>query len=225
MGYLDGSTVVVDAVLTKLGRKKLAEGGALEISQFALGDTGIDYTLWNVSHPSGSNSYGEAITSLPQLEAVTNETNALRFKLATYARDTEFIPYLNFPEGVARTISGNGQAYRITITPATINATDGSYQYVISDTSAVNYSAEGVISEVEGSGPTGYTGGVPSALEIPTPVTIIATGPLNLTAKVVTAQKTLNVAVSGMDTGATDNVSVTVLKNDTTDGAGQEQLA
>jgi hypothetical protein len=223
MGYLDGSTVVVDAVLTKLGRKKLAEGGSLNITQFALGDTGIDYNLWNVDHPSGSNSYGSAITALPQLEAVTSETNALRFKLATYARDTEFIPFLNFPEGTTRTINGSGQAYSIIITPTTINATDGAYQYTINDTSAISYVAEGQISIDEGSGPTGFDGGVPSALEIPTPVTIVATGALSLVANIVDAQKTLNVQVTGIDTGATDNVGVTVLKNNTTDGVGTQQ--
>tara|TARA_A100001391_G_scaffold157913_1_gene116205 strand:+ start:78 stop:749 length:672 start_codon:yes stop_codon:yes gene_type:complete len=223
MGYLDGSTVVVDAVLTKLGRKRLAQGGALNITQFALGDTGVDYTLWNVDHPSGSNSYGSAITALPQLEAVTSETNALRFKLATYARDTEFIPFLNFPEGTARTINGHGTQYGIIITPSTINATDSAYQYVINDTTPINYQAEGQISIDEGSGPTGFDGGVPSALEIPTPITIVATGALGISGKVVDAQKTLNVQVTGIDTGATDNVSVTVLKNNTTDGVGQTE--
>ena len=220
MGYLDGSTVVVDAVLTKLGRKKLAQGGALNITQFALGDTGIDYTLWNVDHPSGSNSYGSAITALPQLEAVTSETNALRFKLATYARDTEFIPFLNFPEGTTRTINGHGNQYGIIITPNTINATDSAYQYVINDTTPINWQANGEVSVDEGSGPTGFDGGVPSALEIPTPVTVIATGALGIAAKVVDAQKTLNVQITGIDTGATDNVQVTVLKNNTNDGVG-----
>jgi len=221
MGYLDGSTVVVDAVLTKLGRKKLAQGGALNITQFALGDTGIDYTLWNVDHPSGSNSYGSAITALPQLEAVTSETNALRFKLATYARDTEFIPFLNFPEGTTRTINGHGNQYGIIITPTTINATDSAYQYVINDTTPINWQVNGEVSVDEGSGPTGFDGGVPSALEIPTPVTVIGTGALGISAKVVDAQKTLNVQVTGIDTGATDNIQVTVLKNNTNDGVGQ----
>ena len=221
MGYLDGSTVVVDAVLTKLGRKKLAQGGALNITQFALGDTGIDYTLWNVDHPSGSNSYGSAITALPQLEAVTSETNALRFKLATYARDTEFIPFLNFPEGTTRTINGHGNQYGIIITPTTINATDSAYQYVINDTTPINWQVNGEVSVDEGSGPTGFDGGVPSALEIPTPVTVIGTGALGMSGKVVDAQKTLNVQVTGIDTGATDNIQVTVLKNNTNDGVGQ----
>ena len=226
MGYLDGSTVVVDAVLTKLGRKKLAEGGALNITKFALGDTGVDYTLWNVDHPSGSNSYGNAITALPQLEAVTSETNSLRFKLATYARDTEFLPYLTFPgvTGNALTIEGAGPQYIVTIQGNTINATDNSYMYEISDTTAVNFAVDGQISVVEGSGPTGYEGiSVPAALEIPRPVTVVGTGRLSLEAKTLDAQKTFNVQITGMDTGATDNIVVTALKNDTTTGEGQQE--
>ena len=39
MGYLDNSTIVVDAVLTKQGRKLLALGQGLNISYFTLSDT------------------------------------------------------------------------------------------------------------------------------------------------------------------------------------------
>lgn len=228
MGYLDGSTVIVDAVLTKLGRKKLAQGGALNISKFALGDTGVDYTLWNVDHPSGSNSYGAAITSLPQLEAVTSETNSLRFKLATFARDTEFLPFLSITgvQANAITVEGAGSNYIEKIDPSTINATDASYMYEISDVTAINYSVDGQISVAEGSGPTGYEGiSVPSALEIPRPVTIVGTGALNIEAKTLDAQKTFNVQITGMDTGATDNVVVTCQKNDNTTGTGEVEGA
>jgi len=226
MGYLDGSTVIVDAVLTKLGRKKLAQGGALNISKFALGDTGVDYTLWNVDHPSGSNSYGQAITNLPQLEAVTSETNSLRFKLATFARDTEFLPYLSFAgiDGGSVSIRGVGAGYKQKIEATTINATDASFMYELSDVTAINYSVDGQISIVEGSGPIGYEGiSVPSALEIPRPVTIVGTGALNLESKTLDAQKTFNVQITGMDTGATDNIIVTALKNDSISGEGSAE--
>ena len=154
MGYLDGSSIVVDAVLTKLGRKKLATGGALNITKFALGDTGIDYTLFNVDHPSGSNSYASAITQLPQLEAVTGETQALRYKLVTFSRDTEFIPYLFFPEGRTRTISGFGSVYEILISPSTVNAEDSLYQFTINDTAPIIYTLAGQTAVIEGSSAT-----------------------------------------------------------------------
>ena len=83
MGYLDNSTIVVDAVLTKQGRKLLALGQGLNISYFTLTDTGVDYSLWNPDHPSGSAYYGEAIEKLPQVEASVHSQYALRNKLIT----------------------------------------------------------------------------------------------------------------------------------------------
>ena len=73
MGLLDSDTVIVDAILTKLGRDKLRQGQPLGITQYAFGDTGVDYSLYNPNHPSGSDSYGSAITALPQLEAVPDD--------------------------------------------------------------------------------------------------------------------------------------------------------
>ena len=49
MGILDNDTVIVDAILTKIGRRKLAQGQPLGIRKFAFGDTGVDYTLYNPS--------------------------------------------------------------------------------------------------------------------------------------------------------------------------------
>ena len=78
MGILDNDTVIVDAILTKLGRDKLRQGRPLGITQYAFGDTGVDYTLYNSDHPSGSDSYGSAITSLPMLEAVPDDDVFMR---------------------------------------------------------------------------------------------------------------------------------------------------
>ena len=44
MGFLDNSTVTVDAILTKKGREILANGGDLNITKFALSDEEVDYT-------------------------------------------------------------------------------------------------------------------------------------------------------------------------------------
>ena len=43
MGYLDNSSVTVDAILTLKGRELLAQGGnAFNITQFALADDEVD---------------------------------------------------------------------------------------------------------------------------------------------------------------------------------------
>ena len=94
MGYLDGSTITVDAILTQEGRKKLARGAGLGISKFSLSDDGIDYKLWNTGHPSGSAYYGEAINNLPNLEAITDGHIGMRYNLMTMDRDRVFLPYL-----------------------------------------------------------------------------------------------------------------------------------
>ena len=120
MGYLDNSTIVVDAVLTKQGRKLLALGQGLNISYFTLSDTGVDYTLWNPDHPSGSAYYGEAIENLPNLEALPNSAYFMRNNLLSLARDVKAMPYVTlgglgigqaashtWPEGSAPTLGIN----------------------------------------------------------------------------------------------------------------------
>ena len=94
MGYLDNSTIVVDAVLTKQGRKLLALGQGLNISYFTLSDTGVDYSLWNPDHPSGSAFYGEAIENLPMLEASVHAEYNLRNRLISLNQNTVAVPAL-----------------------------------------------------------------------------------------------------------------------------------
>ena len=94
MGYLDGTSITVDAVLTKKGRDILKNGGNLNITSFTLSDTGVDYTLWNPDHPSGSAFYGEAIENLPMLEASVHAEYNLRNRLISLNQNTVAIPAL-----------------------------------------------------------------------------------------------------------------------------------
>jgi len=94
MGYLDNSSITVDAVLTKKGREILKNGGNLNITTFTLSDTGVDYTIWNPDHPSGSAFYGEAIENLPMLEASVHAEYNLRNRLITLNQDTVAVPAL-----------------------------------------------------------------------------------------------------------------------------------
>ena len=54
MGFLDNSSITVDAILTKRGREILSEGGDLAIVKFALSDEEVDYSLYDVTHPNGT---------------------------------------------------------------------------------------------------------------------------------------------------------------------------
>jgi len=94
MGYLDNSSITVDAVLTKKGREILKDGGNLNITSFTLSDTGVDYSLWNPSHPSGSTHYGEAIENLPMLEANVHAEFNLRNRLITLGKKATALPTL-----------------------------------------------------------------------------------------------------------------------------------
>ena len=102
MGILDNDTVIVDAILTKIGRQKLAQGQPLGVTKFAFGDTGVDYTLYNPNHPSGSDSYGTAITSLPMLEAVPDDNVFMRSKLwGDGDRNISSFSFINITSGTS----------------------------------------------------------------------------------------------------------------------------
>ena len=103
MGYLNNQVVTVDAILTTKGRELLARGdGSFNITQFALSDDEIDYTLYNPSNPSGSAYYGEAIQNMPLLEAFPDEGQMLKYKLATLPRDTAKMPVLDIGLGLIK---------------------------------------------------------------------------------------------------------------------------
>lgn len=118
MAYLNNQYVTIDAVLTKKGRELLARNdGSFQITQFALADDEIDYTLYNPNHPSGSAFFGEAIEAMPLLEAFTDETQMMKYKLVTLPRGTSKLPVLNL--SVAQVTLPQAASY--TITPQTLN--------------------------------------------------------------------------------------------------------
>ena len=95
MGYLDNSSVTVDAILTKRGRELLAQGsGKFNITHFALSDDEIDYDLWNPANPLGTNYFGATIESLPITEAVPDETQSMKYKLISLPTGQISIPYI-----------------------------------------------------------------------------------------------------------------------------------
>ena len=92
MGYLDNSTITVDAVLTKVGRDLLASGQAINPVRIVFTDTEIDYRLWNPSHPSGSAYYGEAIENMPLTEALVKAETFYRDRLMSLPQNVIRIP-------------------------------------------------------------------------------------------------------------------------------------
>ena len=118
MGYLNNSVITVDAILTKKGREALARNdGSFRITQFALADDEIDYTLFNPSHPSGSAFYGEGIDGMPLLEAFPEQNQIMKYKLATLPRGTAKLPVLDIGFS-AITLQ---QGAQLAVTPQTLN--------------------------------------------------------------------------------------------------------
>lgn len=118
MGYLDNTTVTVDAILTNKGREILAAGGRLNVVKFALSDDEVDYDLWNPAHTLGTNYYGKVIEDMPVLEALPDETQMMRYKLITLPKDVIGIPVISVqPNAVTFT----SLTQEITVKPSTLN--------------------------------------------------------------------------------------------------------
>lgn len=118
MGYLNNQVITVDAILTKKGRELLTQNdGSFRITQFALADDEIDYTLYNPNNPSVSAYYGQAIENMPLLEAFPDESQIMKYKLATLPRGTAVLPVISLGLSVVSLPQGASLA----ITPQTLN--------------------------------------------------------------------------------------------------------
>ena len=83
MGYLNNTTRVLDAILTKKGRELLSSGADFTVIKFALGDDEIDYGLWDTTHTLGTDYYGAAIDNLPALEPFNDPSEIMKYKVVT----------------------------------------------------------------------------------------------------------------------------------------------
>jgi hypothetical protein len=203
MGYLDNTTITVDAILTKKGRQKLAQGQSLNITKFALGDDEIDYALYEPAHPKGSSYYDAAILSLPITEASPDETQVLRYKLVTLPKGTTKIPVVSLgiaSVGVYQTDGGVG------MTPTTSPAGNSSagYTVVLADQRA------GTITVTKGSTASGtipvFLGeSVTTTAQVVSGLEFRFTPNPNLTSDVKTT-----ITVYGNETGGSQTIPVTV---------------
>ena len=94
MSFLDNTTQVVDAVLTKKGRERLSQN-QFSITKFGLGDDEIDYGLWNEANSGGPNFYGIILDNMPIQQAFLNNLDALKYNLTTLEIDTNNAPMIS----------------------------------------------------------------------------------------------------------------------------------
>ena len=141
MGFLDNTSITVDAILTKKGRELLARGqDEFRITKFALADDEIDYNLWDTSHPNGSNYYGAVIENMPLLEAFVDENQLMRYKLTTLPKETAKLPILELP---SPSLTFNGAGITQAVTPNTRNAPNETYTFTLFNADVANISLTG----------------------------------------------------------------------------------
>jgi hypothetical protein len=218
MGYLNNQVVTVDAILTNKGRELLAKNdGSFRITQFALADDEIDYTLYNPTHPSGSSFYGEAIQNMPLLEAFPIETQIMKYKLATLPRGTAKLPVLDLGYSAITLVQGASLA----ITPQTLNylgnnqtfETSG-YSATISDVRLFStFTGIGINTEAA----TSANAAVTSTTTLGTNVSTTVIGSqINLRATTVNTlfgtntQLSATLTIVGLDSGARLTIPVTI---------------
>ena len=221
MGYLNNQVVTVDAILTKKGRELLAQNdGSFRITQFALADDEIDYTLYNPNNPSGSAYYGEAIANMPLLEAFPDESQIMKYKIATLPRGTAVLPVLDL--GYASITLKQGAS--LAITPQTLNYLGNSttnetsgYSATISDVRTMStFNGVGIQSTAataQNATSTTTLGTNVSSTVIGSQINLRATTVNTLFGSNSTLSTTLTVV--GLDSGARLTIPVTITKTTT----------
>ena len=209
MGFLDNSSITVDAILTKYGKKKLADGNSLGISKFGLSDDGVDYKLWNEGNPGGSDKYGEAIEEMPMIEASTDMRLNMRYKLGPGEINQIVNPYLILDATEYTLKYQNEEIGAEHIIPSTGNlAGDESYIFTIIDSSNIMHRPSGKLEDPA----EGHKSGLPEGGE-ETTVVVGPTGQLTIWAAPVMATQRTSILVEGATTGASATIRVTIEKN------------
>lgn len=218
MGYLNNAVITVDAILTDRGRELLARGdGSFKITQFALSDDEIDYSLYDPTDPSGSAFFGKNIENMPLLEAMPKATQNLRYKLTTLPRGTAQMPILDI--GYTSIILKQGAT--LSITPQTLNYLGnnqvfeaGGYTVTIADVRTMaSFDGIGVNTQLaQNLNSTQTLGAATQKTVVGTTINMKATTVNTLFGSTATEIKT-SLLVVGRDSGARITVPLTITKN------------
>lgn len=207
MGFLDNTSITVDAVLTKKGRELLARGqNEFQITKFALADDEVDYELWNAAHPLGSDYYGIIIENMPIVEAVTDESYSLKYKLLTLPKNTIRIPQI-VPNPTSVTLEEGGNQQVITLT--TKNGGNETLGYTVtlinSDAASIIGDGNGIANAADPVGPN----------EDKRSVTISTNSTFTIQSKVLADNVDIStrVVVVGNETGGREEITLTVTNN------------
>jgi hypothetical protein len=188
--------------------------GSFQITQFALADDEIDYTLYNPNHPSGSAFYGEAIENVPVLEAIPNESQIMRYKLVTLPRGTSKLPVIN----IGYNSISLRQGASLTITPQTLNYLGSTstfeangYTATIADSRLISsFSGTGITSTTPTQNLNTTTGTILSVTQLGTSFTLTGTTINTLFGSLQTL--TTTITVIGRDSGARITIPLNIQK-------------
>jgi len=154
MGFKDdiGCTIVLDAIMTDLGRQRMAAGN-LVISKYAFGDDEIDYALGYEDLSAGYVVLSASTT--PLLEAFNHVNGDINYGLLSYNRnDLRYLPIIKPNEKLdqsvwmfrsgsnAGTYSPIGNTYYLSVNDETTNKLKedlGDYQYILEHDSHTAY--------------------------------------------------------------------------------------
>ena len=206
MGFLNNTTVTVDAILTKKGRELLAQGTeAFNITKFALADDEVDYNLWDVTHPNGTDYYGKVIENMPLLEAVPDENHVMRYKLITLPKNTTKMPVIFvFPESITFTAAGGLTQIQPLVQPGTDNVQDTSYTFILHDQSVATMTTTDAVGGVGATTPF-FLGDD----DAPNSKTVVAKTVKIGIVPVEGTGKSTQLTIVGNDTGATTSITIT----------------
>tara|TARA_Y100000004_G_scaffold170685_1_gene205930 strand:- start:40 stop:729 length:690 start_codon:yes stop_codon:yes gene_type:complete len=229
MAYLDNTTITVDAILTKKGRERLASGGksvnGFHITQFALADDEIDYSLWDPTHPNGSAYYGSVIENTPLMEAVSDETQIMRSKLLTLPKGTPKVPLIDVGVDlgstgmITLTVSQNTE---FTLSPVTANIAGADqtlgYTFILHNGQFASMQiVSGVDANLVGTVPS-FLGDITQNYTISEVGKVIKLNPKNL---IASTNKFTKITIIGNETGAQKTLDIKVVPQaENTNAAG-----
>ena len=211
MGFLNNTNITVDAVLTKKGRELLAKGeNQFNITKFALADDEVDYRLWDVTHPNGSDYYGTVIESMPLLEAFPDENHVMRYKLVTLPKSTQAMPILEVAQSAVTLRRLNSVSI---INPSTQNGSDDTlgYTFILHNQSMARLRVRAG-AQVTAGGTT-----VPFFLDeddLPNSISVVGKS-VEIRPKRLTRTQTTQITIVGNETAATTTLNLTVNRNRT----------
>jgi len=210
MGYLDNTSITVDAILTNKGRELLAQGGtAFNITQFALGDDEIDYTLWNPNDTRGTAFYGDVIENMPVTEAIPDQTKALKYRLLTLpGNNAQYLPKVSVAPATMGSQSGNGSTLTFNVSTLNFSNANSTLGY----TAVLSNSSIGTLTAATGQSLSNVAPGITGDA---TSIAIVGLGGFNLTLNPnpsTTEKRTATITFFANETGGEVTVNITQAK-------------